>query len=467
MQNRSRSTRFTLGLALILSSLACKRFNDPQSQTSSEDLAKLPQTNTLMPSSLSGPGARLVPIDIQEARYQISFDIPHHKAEGTAQLTFVMQEGGYPILLFRNAPQSLTLDGEAQALGLWQEFSPDPKAESFAFIKKNLARGEHTLTIAFEVHTPFLQWDQGGLQLMTIGSDIRELGQKPDPMVSGFLEKYVPSNYEWDQFPSHYTFVLQGASHDHKVMSNASVALDAQGQWHVDTPASFNSSALWIHILDPKHFAVREGSISGLSRSLAFTLYAPISRAEDLPRAEDILRATLARLEANLGPFPHSRYIAGLHGPSEESMEYVGGAYSDLGTLDHEIAHSYFGRGVMPAKGRDGWLDEALATWVLYPAWPAGSLESLKGTVGSASPYDSLTDSQAYTVGPSLMAYLNSLRKDQGGLMPLLRRFAEANVGRTIAWESFRDFVIADTPDIQKDLVNAAFGRAIESPSTP
>jgi hypothetical protein len=44
-------------------------------------------------------------------------------------------------------------------------------------------------------------------------------------------------------------------------------------------------------------------------------------------------------------------------------MEYCGATMTDPGALGHELTHSWFARGVMPANGNTGWIDEAVASW--------------------------------------------------------------------------------------------------------
>ena len=51
-------------------------------------------------------------------------------------------------------------------------------------------------------------------------------------------------------------------------------------------------------------------------------------------------------------------YIAGRGG-----MEHCGATITSMSALAHEITHSWFARGVMPANGNAGWIDEGTARW--------------------------------------------------------------------------------------------------------
>jgi hypothetical protein len=44
-------------------------------------------------------------------------------------------------------------------------------------------------------------------------------------------------------------------------------------------------------------------------------------------------------------------------------MEYDGATTASVDALEHEVFHSWFGRGVKPARASDGWIDEAYTTW--------------------------------------------------------------------------------------------------------
>ena len=44
-------------------------------------------------------------------------------------------------------------------------------------------------------------------------------------------------------------------------------------------------------------------------------------------------------------------------------MEYDGATTASVAALEHEVFHSWFGRGVKPARAADGWIDEAWTTW--------------------------------------------------------------------------------------------------------
>jgi hypothetical protein len=82
--------------------------------------------------------------------------------------------------------------------------------------------------------------------------------------------------------------------------------------------------------------------------------------------------------------------------------------------------HSYFARGVMPANGNAGWMDEALASWRDKGYL---QLDTLSGVsqMSSHPYYTRTTDRLAYSFGEKFMRLLDFKLQSSGGLKPFLR----------------------------------------------
>lgn len=74
--------------------------------------------------------------------------------------------------------------------------------------------------------------------------------------------------------------------------------------------------------------------------------------------------------------------------------------------LEHELTHSYFARGLMPANGNAGWLDEAIASWRddHYPRYT--NMEG-SSSLSSHAYYTRKTDYLAYSYGARFISYLD------------------------------------------------------------
>jgi hypothetical protein len=127
-------------------------------------------------------------------------------------------------------------------------------------------------------------------------------------------------------------------------------------------------------------------------------------------------------LEGDYGAWPHPAlviYNAGLGG-----MEYCGATITSQRALGHELFHSYFARGVMPANGNAGWIDEALASW-RDDGYRTVSYIFGSSSMSSHPYYTRITDKEAYTFGKKFMGLLNGKLSDKGGLKPFMRYMVE------------------------------------------
>jgi hypothetical protein len=74
--------------------------------------------------------------------------------------------------------------------------------------------------------------------------------------------------------------------------------------------------------------------------------------------------------------------------------------------VSHEIAHSYFGRGIMPANGNAGWIDEALATYASRLGGQANPGGARPGSMADHSPYYVENDGTGYQQGLDFLTML-------------------------------------------------------------
>jgi hypothetical protein len=102
------------------------------------------------------------------------------------------------------------------------------------------------------------------------------------------------------------------------------------------------------------------------------------------------------------GPFPHPTLTI-FNNLKNGGMEYGGAAVAVVDNVGHELAHSYFGRGVMPANGNAGWIDEAMADFAFYGDGP-WDLKVLN--MGDHSPYFRANDREGYSQGVVLLEQL-------------------------------------------------------------
>lgn len=118
---------------------------------------------------------------------------------------------------------------------------------------------------------------------------------------------------------------------------------------------------------------------------------------------------------------------------------------TSLHALGHEITHSWFARGVMPANGNAGWIDEAIASWrdQGYPRAAAAVLRPPANLAGF-SPYRRHTPSESYEMGSLLLSELDLLFGG-AGLRPLLARLFRERRRQVITTPLFQSFLEEQT----------------------
>jgi hypothetical protein len=190
----------------------------------------------------------------------------------------------------------------------------------------------------------------------------------------GYLERHCPANLEFDQAPMTVEVRLVNNTRAHRLFTNdAGRECDGGRGWRVRFPEYFNCASCYLH-LTSRPVEVRTRAYDGRAgREIPVTSYG--EDAADAERAAEAALAVLGELEAEYGPYAHNALLIYCSGAGAGGMEYAGATVTGLASLAHEVAHSWFGRGVMPADANAGWVDEAVAAWRDrgYPraaAWP-------------------------------------------------------------------------------------------------
>src|SRR5690606_20330699 len=109
---------------------------------------------------------------------------------------------------------------------------------------------------------------------------------------------------------------------------------------------------------------------------------------------------------------------------------------TSLSALGHEMFHFYFARGVMPANGNSGWLDEALASW-RDEGYQSSKTMSGTSRMSNRPYYTRTTDRAAYSFGERFMRYMDEKLSLKGGLKPFMRYMVERRSKAPLFVEEF------------------------------
>ena len=125
-------------------------------------------------------------------------------------------------------------------------------------------------------------------------------------------------------------------------------------------------------------------------------------------------------------------------------MEYNGAVTSNVAALEHEVFHSWYGRGIKPASQNDGWIDEA---WDNYTT-TAYALQERPFDMSeppvklcSANPFNRVTPPEAYSDGERFFAGLAaSFGREQ--LQAAMHAFYRENLGQRVTTQQLEAFLI-------------------------
>lgn len=353
-------------------------------------------------------------VDFTKAEYQLVYDLGAKSAVVNAKINFLSRTSARPVFDMVADATSVMLDGQVVAL---ETVSLPANASKVRAIAQTVAAGTHVLSISVPLKQ-LVEWGDGGVKSALWASDLRD---------RGYLETYMPANLEFDRVPMTFKVEFLGATTEQRIYTNGLVVGMGANKFEITYPDYYTSSSIFFHtapvgVMKEVSFIFR--STDG--RELPVVIYKRpgLFGGEEaaLERLKQSTIRVLTELENDYGPFMHPSVT--IYNAGSGGMEYCGATMTDVGALGHELIHSYFARGTMPANGNAGWIDEAIASWRdnNYPR--ATSISGTANMAGRAA-YTRFTDMAAYSYGARFMAYLDGKFADQGGLKSLLRKMVE------------------------------------------
>jgi hypothetical protein len=389
------------------------------------------------PPAFSEKGAFIVPVDFQKMDIEYTFDVANQTATGVATIEFYSKLRGQPMMDLIGTPTAIVFNGKPLEASALQEIDDPSKVAKIRVLRAIAgADSKNTLQVSYVLPADKVTFSSTGVGFGTFMSDLDYPSQR------GFLERYAPSNFEFDQFKATMTLKVLGGSNDHRLFANGTLEELGRHHWKVTFPDYFTTSSFYLHVTDKKMFAVVD-QYQSTHRNIPVFVY-----AEDVALAAEALGQALKKLyqyETTFGDYAHNALLVYVT-PTGGGMEYGGATMTSLGALSHELFHMWFARGVMPANGNAGWIDEALARWNDWNYPLAASLnERPPVNLASFPPYQRATQGFAYTRGGRLMSEIDRQYTKPGGLRLTLAKFYELNKRKTITNEQFLAFVMKES----------------------
>ena len=404
-------------------------------------LAQMPRLFAPPPAVVGG--RRIVPPDVERVGATLRFDVAARESIGEAKIEFAAGDvDGCPALDLRQPVDWVRLDGKPVDT---DEFAPldvgaGPGSEVRVPGVELEAGSQHVLEVGYRVDTPQatgaepIAWTEGGLGFDFWMSDL-EPGR--------YLEMWVPAPLVHDHFTLDLEVELLGHGRPHALIAN-SADIDTHGgagRWSVRYPAHFTALSPMLVLAPADHVEWRRSTVSlaGRDQPLGLLTARHHDCDADLGACEADIQAWLAYLTVRYGKWTHGDTFWSVIWASSRGMEYDGATTASVPALEHEVFHSWFGRGVKPARAADGWIDEAWTTWATshrpdrprFDASPLG-LDEPPVELYPQHPWARHTPVAAYTEGSRLFAGLAHLFGGAERLRAAMAEWYQVNAGRLI-----------------------------------
>lgn len=379
-------------------------------------------------------GKKAVFIDIKNAKHEINYDTKWRSASSITTINFVTKEDGYPLFDLVPRVRRIYLDGQrikAKKIKL-------PHKSGKARVMKHFTKaGEHRVVIYHKIRKIARFGVKFGWFKRSVDSGffIRDLKARR------FLEQFLPTNLEYDQYPIELDVRVSGTNRTHTVIANGKLQSITNNHFKITYPDYYTASSVYFHVFPKGKYQHKKGFLNSITgKKIPLYVYAKSYRDPNVFYTE--AQKIFKELEADYGAYGHDSLIIFATGRgSGGGMEFSGAMTTTLGSLDHELLHSYFAKGVMPANGNSGWLDEAIASWRDYGYQRNPSPTYGRTNIGNRSPYARNTDNRSYKVGRSFMAYLDFRLASLGGLKKFLKTFFKQYNHKLVTTQTFINFL--------------------------
>jgi hypothetical protein len=361
------------------------------------------------PKSFERDGKKFDFVDFKLAQYHVKYDVAKQTATAESEIEFEARSEAFPIFDLVPSATEIELDGEKVSSFIVR--SPE-NATSYISINKQVASGRHVLKIKNNISNN-LRFQAGGVLSSFWMSDLND---------RQYLEQYLPANLEFDRHKSILTVEFINSNVEQRIFTNGQVEMITPNLFRIEFPEYFTSSSYYFHTAYKGRFDEKTIGYQTLDgRQIKITVYRDVG--QDLNSFLNTSVKVLNELEKDYGPWHHNDVT--IYGAGMGGMEYCGATMTSFSALGHELIHSYFARGVMPAHGNSGWIDEAIASWRdnSYPR--SRSVGFSASSMAAHSNYRRFTDRDAYTKGAKFMAFLDSQLADQGGLKAFLKVYKD------------------------------------------
>jgi hypothetical protein len=408
------------------------------------------------PPSTVGNRRVLAP-DVERVSVTLRFDIAAREAEGEARVDFVAGEvDGHAALDLRQDVEWLRLDGEKLDPSAWApaDLGGGTGAEMRVLDVSLEAGSRHRLEVGYTLDTPAavdsppVGWVDDGVRFDLSMSDLQP---------GRYLEMWVPAPLVHDDFVLELHVELLGGDRPHTLLANtAGIDAARRGRaWSLCYPAHYTALSPMLVIAPTDLVEVRRSALAlpGRERSLGLVCASLGEAGAALAACEADVRSWLAYMASRYGRWVHGDTFWAVIWDLPRGMEYDGATTASVLALEHEVFHSWFGRGVKPARAADGWIDEAFTTWATgsrrqsglrFASDPLG-LDETPIELYPPEPWARRTVAEAYSEGARLFAGIAALLGGPERLRAAMAEWYQINAGRFVTTDGLAAHLTASS----------------------
>lgn len=407
----------------------------------------------LAPPPATLPDGLAVPIDIERIDARLRFNALLGDHYDSTLLFAAGPRDGFPVFDLRQPIKAAWLDDRAIAPGRLasEDLGGGSRAAMRVVRHAVAAKSLHKLRVVGPLGPPSVQLFNRPPTLQWIGPRLTFRFGFTDRLPGRYLESWIPANLIFDEFDLSVAIDLQQTNIPHTVVSNGYITQAGFNSWRVDfSGINACSPLLEIHAEDRIERRTRTIRVAKSNRPITLHLWKEANdEVNSFDRGMNILESCLQDYSERLGSYGHGDHFICMLDALGNGMEYDGATTASVDQIPHEAIHSWWGRGVRPASQADGWIDEAIATWVERGSDRSYRIDSeavSRKVLASPNPWTRATPGDAYRQGRDVLRHLSALI-GAVRLEELLRKLYREQLGDPLTTAKFESFVISRLPE--------------------
>ena len=253
-----------------------------------------------------------------------------------------------------------------------------------------------------------------------------------------YLEMWLPANLCHDRLAVELEVEVAGTARPHVLLANGAAVEHTPGYgWSVRYPGTFTSLSPLLVLAPSDQVKAQQTAVHAGGKETRVRVARVDGAGTDLHDVTADIAASLAYFTERYGSWAHGDDFLAVIWDLPRGMEYDGATTACEPAIEHEVFHSWFGRGVKPACAADGWIDEAMATWVTASrratvgrfAVEELGLDEPPSLLYPAHPWSRHTPREAYAAGGRLMSGLAYMAGGAAQLRSALASWHKAHSG--------------------------------------